>query len=186
MSKEIKINSINFFVNKLDTFEEIINMDTLKTKFPLDELDSGFYRINFAEKKNMGAGTITSNYNRPPVGPIKKGLYCSYCYKKGPQFHTIECPYPDDKSLYLTLGGFNELIVKNQAYDGDYNELKQKLINKTITQGELNDELLFILDEINILDPTFSLEKYSGILTKIQFSGIIKKRGPKKLANKTS
>jgi len=186
MSKEIKINSINFFVNKLDTFEEIINMDALKTKFPLDELDSGFYRINFAEKKNMGAGTITSNYNRPPVGPIKKGLYCSYCYKKGPQFHTIECPYPDDKSLYLTLGGFNELIVKNRAYDGDYNELKQKIINKTITQGELNDELLFILDEINILDPAFSLEKYSGILTKIQFSGIIKKRGPKKLANKTS
>ena len=186
MGSDIKINSTNFFVNKLETYEEIINMNLLKTQFPLDDLDGGFYRINFAEKQNMGAGTINSNYNRPPVGPINKGLYCSYCYRKGPLFHTEECPYPDDKSLYLTLGGFNELVVKNPTYDGDYNRLKQRIINRDITQYELNDELLFILDEIKISDPTFSLEKYSGILSKIQFSGVIKKRGPKKLANKTA
>ena len=130
MSSDIKINSINFFVNKLDTFEEIINMNLLKTQFPLDDIDSGFYRINFAEKQNMGAGTINSNYNRPPVGPIKSGLYCSYCYRKGPLFHTTECPYPDDKSLYLTLGGFNELVVKNPSYDGDFNIIKQKIVYK--------------------------------------------------------
>lgn len=186
MSSDIKINSINFFVNKLDTFEEIINMNILKTQFPLDDLDSGFYRINFAEKQNMGAGTINSNYNRPPVGPIKKGLYCSFCYRKGPLFHTAECPYPDDKSLYLTLGGFNELVVKNPSYDGDFNTTKQKIINGSITQNELNEELLFIIDEIKVSEPAFSLEKYAGTLSKIQFSGIIKKRGPKKLANKTA
>jgi hypothetical protein len=183
---EIKINSTNFFVNKLDTFEEIINMNILKTSFPLDEMDEGFYRINFAEKQNMGAGTINSNYNRPPIGPIKKGLYCSYCYRKGPLFHTSECPYPDDKSLYLTLGGFNELVVKNSSYDGDYNELKHKIINGNLSQYELNEELLFIIDEIKLSGSPFSLEKYSGILSKIQFAGIIKKRGPKKLANKTA
>ena len=183
---EIKINSTNFFVNKLDTFEEIINMDILKTRFPLDDIDDGFYRINFAEKQNMGAGTINSNYNRPPIGPIKKGLYCSYCYRKGPLFHTNECPYPDDKSLYLTLGGFDDLVIKNSAYDGDYNQLKQRIMNGTVTQYELNEELLFIIDEIKLSDSQFSLEKYSGILSKIQFSGIIKKRGPKKLANKTA
>jgi hypothetical protein len=186
MSTEIKINSTNVFVNKLDSIEGIIDMNILKTKFPLDNLDSGFYRINFTEKKNMGVGTINSNYNRPPIGPIKKGLYCSYCYKKGPLFHTDTCPYPEDKSLYLTLGGFNEFVVKNPSYDGDYNRLKQKIINNSITQEELNQELLFIIDEIMVSDPTFSLEKYSGMLSKIQFSGIIKKRGPKKLANKTA
>ena len=186
MNSEIKINSTNFFINKLDTFEEIINMNILKTRFPLDDLDEGFYRINFAEKQNMGAGTINSNYNRPPIGPIKKGLYCSYCYRKGPLFHTSECPYPEDKSLYLTLGGFDELVVKNPSYDGDYNELKQSILNGNITQYELNDELLFIIDEIKLPDISFSLEKYAGTLSKIQFSGIIKKRGPKKLANKTA
>jgi hypothetical protein len=183
---EIKINSTNLFVNKLDTFEEIINMNILKTSFPLDDIDGGFYRINFAEKQNMGAGTINSNYNRPPIGPIKKGLYCSYCYRKGPLFHTSECPYPDDKSLYLTLGGFNDLVVKNSSYDGDYNGLKQKIINGNLSQYELNEELLFIIDEIKLSDLQFSLEKYSGILSKIQFAGVIKKRGPKKLANKTA
>jgi hypothetical protein len=183
---EIKINSVNFFVNKLDTYDEIINMNVLKTQFPLDDLDDGFYRINFAEKQNMGAGTINSNYNRPPVGPINKGLYCSYCYRKGPLFHTSECPYPDDKGLYLTLGGFNELVVKNPSYDGDYNELKQRIINGTITQYELNEELLFIIDEIKLSGTPFSLERHSGTLSKIQYSGIIKKRGPKKLANKTA
>lgn len=183
---EIKINSTNLFVNKLDTFEEIINMNILKTGFPLDDIDGGFYRINFAEKQNMGAGTINSNYNRPPIGPIKKGLYCSYCYRKGPLFHTSECPYPDDKSLYLTLGGFNDLVVKNSSYDGDYNGLKQKIINGNLSQYELNEELLFIIDEIKLSDLQFSLEKYSGILSKIQFAGVVKKRGPKKLANKTA
>ena len=63
MGSDIKINSTNFFVNKLETYEEIINMNLLKTQFPLDDLDGGFYRINFAEKQNMGAGTINSNYN---------------------------------------------------------------------------------------------------------------------------
>lgn len=185
MDTSIKINSTNFFVNKLDSFEEIINMNTLKTRFPLDDFGEGFVRINFAEKLNMGAGTINSNYNRPPVGPIKTGLYCSYCYRKGPLFHINECPYPEDKSLYLTLGGVNELIIKNTAYDGDYSGLKQKILNRTITQDELNEELLFIIDEVR-LSSEFSLERYSGILSKIQFSEIIKKRGPKKLANKTA
>jgi hypothetical protein len=186
MDSAIKINSINFFVNKLDSFEEIINMNVLKTRFPLDESDNGFIRINFAEKLNMGAGTINSNYNRPPIGPINKGLFCSYCYKKGPLFHTNECPYPEDKSLYLTLGGFNELIVKNPEYVGDFFDLKNKILTKTITQEEINEELLFIIDEVSVLDPYFSLEKHSGVLSKIQFTEIIKKRGPKKLANKTA
>jgi hypothetical protein len=186
MDTSIKINSTNMFVNKLDTFEEIINMNILKTRFPLDGPDSGFVRINFAEKINMGTGTVNSNYNRPPIGPIKKGLYCSYCYKKGPFFHTNDCPYPEDKSLYLTLGGFNELIVKNPNYTGGYAEIKDKIIEKTLTQDELNEELLLIIDEVNALDQTFSLDKYSGTLSKIEFSEIIKKRGPKKLANKTT
>jgi hypothetical protein len=188
MDSDLKINSTNFFVNKVDSFLDIIDMNILKTRFPLDSEDSprGFYRINFAEKKNMGAGTINSNYNRPPVGPIKKGLYCSYCYKKGPQFHTNECPYPEDKSLYLTLGGFNEFVIKNNSYDGDYFELKTKIIDGTITQEELNNELLFIIDEVKLSEQQFSLERHSNLLSKIQFSGIVKKRGPKKLANKTA
>ena len=170
MESDLRINSTNFFVNKMDSFLDIIDMNILKTRFPLDSADSpiGFYRINFAEKKNMGAGTINSNYNRPPVGPIKKGLYCSYCYKKGPQFHTNECPYPEDKSLYLTLGGFDEFVIKNKLYDGDYFELKQKIIDGTITQEELNDELLFIIDEVNLLEQQLSLERQSNLLSKIQ------------------
>jgi hypothetical protein len=78
------------------------------------------------------------------------------------------------------------LVVKNSSYDGDYNELKHKIINGNLSQYELNEELLFIIDEIKLSGSPFSLEKYSGILSKIQFAGIIKKRGPKKLANKTA
>ena len=185
MSSEIKINGINVFVNRFDTHEEIIDIDKLKTDFPLDEDEEGFYRLSLAQKKFIGNETINDNYNRPPIGPISKGLYCSICDAIGPEDHADDCDAPKQESLFLTLKGLKDYILV-PSYNGDFFNLKNKINENSITQEELNDEILLLEDQISmdkILD-----EENEDILTKISFDsgGVFKRRGPKKLAAKTS
>lgn len=185
MSSKVKINGINMFINKLETVEEIIDIDRLKTSFELDEGETGFYKISLSQKKVFGNETINDTYNRPPIGPIQTGLYCSYCGKIGPEDHSETCDFPDDDSLYLTISGFNDYIIKNIEYQGDYKNIKDNIINMTLTQDSLN-EILLIPDEILVSDGTFDIESNLNALTNISYFGIYKKRGPKKLASKTT
>ena len=185
MSTEIKINGINVFVNRFNTSEEIIDLDKLKTDFHLDEDEEGFYRISLAQKKFLGNETVNVNYNRPPIGPIEKGLYCSVCDSIGPSDHRDDCDAPEKESLYLTIKGLKKYILV-PSYNGEFVNIKNKINNNTITQEELNDEVLLLEDDISPME--ILNEENEDILTKISFDshGVIKKRGPKKLAAKTS
>lgn len=185
MSSEVKINGINMFINKLDSVEEIIDIDTLKSSFELDEGETGFYKLSLSQKKIFGTETINDTYNRPPIGPIQDGLYCSYCGKIGPEDHTETCDFPEDNSLYLSMSGFNDYILMNTDYQGDYKNLKDNINMKILTQEQLN-EILLIPDEIIVQDGVFDLAQNLNVLTNISYFGIYKKRGPKKLASKTT
>ena len=185
MSTEVKINGINMFINKLESVEEIIDIDSLKTAFELDEGESGFYKLTLSQKKVFGTETINDTYNRPPVGPIQEGLYCSYCSNIGPDDHSETCDFPEEDSLYLTISGFNDYIIRNVEYQGDYKNLRDNILNKTVTQEQVND-ILLIPDEILVQDGNLDIDSNLNILTNISYFGIYKKRGPKKLAAKTT
>tara|TARA_Y100000741_G_C18262025_1_gene560825 strand:+ start:916 stop:3774 length:2859 start_codon:yes stop_codon:yes gene_type:complete len=185
MSTGVKINGINMFINKLETVEEIIDIDELKKEFELDEGETGFYKLSFSKKELLGTATANLTYNRPPIGPIKRGLYCTFCDRVGPKDHEQTCSFPeDDDKLNLTISGFNENILKKLNYDGDYKTLKDSIQNKTLTQEQLN-EILLIQDEITVTDGTFDIESNLNVLTNISYLGIYTKRGPKKLVAKT-
>tara|TARA_X000001036_G_scaffold150423_1_gene142843 strand:+ start:9463 stop:12309 length:2847 start_codon:yes stop_codon:yes gene_type:complete len=185
MSSEVKINGINMFINKLDSTEEIIDIDALKSSFELDEGETGFYKLSLSQKKIFGSETLNDTYNRPPVGPIQEGLYCSYCGKIGPEDHSEICDFPEDNSLYLSMSGFSDYVLSKADYQGDYKKLKDDITTKMLTQEQLN-EILLIPDEIIVEDGTFNLSENSNVLTNISYFGIYKKRGPKKLASKTT
>jgi hypothetical protein len=185
MSTEVKINGINVFINKLESVEEIIDIDSLKTAFELDEGESGFYKLTLSQKKVFGTETINDTYNRPPIGPIQEGLYCSYCSNIGPEDHSETCDFPEEDSLYLTISGFNDYIIRNVEYQGDYKNLRDNILNKTVTQEQVND-ILLIPDEILVQDGNLDIDSNLNILTNISYFGIYKKRGPKKLAAKTT
>ena len=131
MSSNVKINGVNMFINKLDFKDkqvEIINLDTLKTNFELDDGDTGFYKLSLYKKNVYDDGTITENYNRPGIGPIQDGTYCSICQRLGGSNHANNCDRPRDESLYLTLGGFRDYILNDPGYSGDYSDIKESFI----------------------------------------------------------
>jgi hypothetical protein len=185
MTSEVKIYGINMFINKFDTTGEIIDMHILKTTFLLDEGETGFYKLSISQKKILGTETVNDTYNRPPIGPIEDKLYCQYCGRVGPQDHDETCEFPDKDSLYLTIGAFKTYILLNGDYKGDYSEIKDKILSKTLTQEDLN-EILLIPDEIIVTSGQFDIDSNDSTLTNISFFGIYKKRGPRKLASKTS
>lgn len=184
MSGYIKINGINVFINRFETTREIIDIDKLKTDFPLDEDEEGFYKLSLSQKKFLGRETINDNYNRPPIGPIEKGMYCSICDSIGPDDHKEDCDIPEKESLYLTIKGVKDYILI-PSYTGDFFDIKNKINGGTISQEEL-DEIL--LTEGEISPGEFLNEENEIVLTQIAFDteGVFKKRGPKKLAAKTT
>jgi hypothetical protein len=185
MSPDIKINGINVFINRFDTPEEIVDIDKLKTDFPLDEDEEGFYSLSLSQKKFLGDETINDNYNRPPIGPIQKGMYCSVCDAVGPEDHREDCDTPLPESLMLTVKGLKDYILV-PSYNGYLADIKNKINDGSLTQYELNEEVLLLDDEIS---PNELLnEENENVLTGISFDsgGVFKKRGPKKLAAKTS
>lgn len=185
MSDNIKINSINLFINKFDDTHAIINLDTLKENFYLDDDEEGFYKLSLYEKKTFGSETVNDNYNRPPIGPIEKGLYCSFCGKEGPDDHSESCDFPEQNSLNLTMEGVNNYIIKDTNYKGDYIDFKNRFLGGTLNQALLND-LLLNPDDIILSNGSFDININKNALTNISFLGIYKKRGPQKLASKTS
>lgn len=183
--EDIKINSINMFINKFQTNYNIIDLDLLKENFKLDEGEEGFYKLSLYKKTVIGSDTINETYNRPPIGPIKKGLYCSFCGSFGPNDHSMECDFPEEDSLYLTLESFNSMVLSNPEYKGDYNDIKYKFKNNTLNQEDLN-EILLTPDEIKVENGRININENEEVLTNVSYWGIYKKRGPQKLASKTT
>jgi hypothetical protein len=181
---DIKINGINEFINKFNTKEEVINLSTIKESFRLDQGETGFYRLFLSQKKVLGNDRFTETYNRPAVGPLPNGTYCTYCGKIGPpDDHSHTCPFPEETSLNLTLRGMYENIIRNTGYSGEHTNLRGLLRNE-ISQEELN-EVLLIEDQL-ILSGSPPDISVSNIKTNIPYSDVLKKRGPEKLAPKTS
>lgn len=181
----IKINSINMFINKFLTNGDVINLEILKENFRLDEGETGFYRLSLSQKIVLGNETINETYNRPPIGPIDEGFYCSYCGSVGPEDHLQTCNFPVKDSLNLTLGGFKDLVLNNTSYSGDYSEIKQKILSQTVTQEDLN-KILLNEDDLRVFNGNINIDQNRNTLTDIPFNGIYKKRGSLKRANKTS
>ena len=185
MSNDFKINSINMFINKIENEYEVVNLDILKQEFKLDDGDEGFYKLSLSKKVVEGGFSINENYNRPPVGPINKGLYCSICLQTSPDDHATECDYPENDSLNLTIEGFSNFVLKDPDYSGDYSEIKTKINNKTISQEQLND-ILLEENSVMVRDGEINVSENKDVMTNISYLGIYKKRGPRKLAAKTT
>ena len=190
MNSNVKINAVNMFINKLDIRDgniDIIDLDVLKNKFQLDEGDEGFYKLSLYKKVVYDDGTTTENYNRPGVGPIANGTYCSVCQKMGGSNHENTCEIPKDESLYLTLDGFRNYILNNPEYSGDYEEIKKAFIEEKLTEDIIYN--LFNLDgdtKIQIKNGKIDIEANKNKITYVQYSGMVKKRGPSKLPPKTN
>ena len=181
----VSINSINMFINKFEDSRDVFDLDTLKENFLLDEGETGFYKLSLYQKKTFGTETINDNYNRPPIGPIEKGFYCTFCGREGPQDHSETCDIPEKDSLNLSIEGLNNYILKDSDYKGDYLKFKTNFKNNSLTQKEL-DDILLNPGDISLVDGSFNIENNKNVLTNISFLGIYKKRGPQKLAGKSS
>ena len=122
MATDIEINSADYNINAHLTVPKgltVIDLDLLTKNFKLDviEKDNSFFisptsKTNFVQiKYNKKTKQEPEEvYNRPPIGPIKEGFSCMFCFKTGPANHTVECISPSIESLRLTYSGFMNII----------------------------------------------------------------------------
>jgi hypothetical protein len=194
---ELNIYGINSFINRFeDSKEDIIDLQELKNNFDIDfkydedenEIIKGklpaFTQLTFNERIiGDNNSSYSQSFNKPPIGPIENFCYCSYCTKISPEYHTENCPYPEKKSLFLTLSGIFYYIVQKptEFTNESIQNLKQKWLNKTLTQLELN-EFLLIPNSAKINEDLTN----SNALTKIQYFDVVKLRGPSKLEYTTA
>ena len=199
----VNIYGINGFINKFedtkaDSKIEVLNLENIKDNFKVDfEFDHNinqieeselpaFTQLTYNERVTEGRSTDSSystSYNRPPLGPIDNFCYCSYCDNVSPQYHGIECPYPEKKSLFLTMKGVYQYIIQNtkDTFSENINDFKQKWQNNSLTQVDLNNFLL-IPNSVIIPNSRISNEiPLTDARTKIQYFDIVKLRGPTKL-----
>jgi len=202
---ELNIYGINSFINKLDLLNvneeslEILNLDFLKQNFKLDynydEKNNqitksplpAFTQLTYNERITDSDNSYSESYNRPPLGPIDNYCYCIHCNNIHPEFHAVECPYPEKKSLYLTVSGIFYFIIRStNTFSESITKLRNEWINKTITQNTLNGFLIvpnsFIVPE----DGDIKIENLNNTYTNIQYFDIIKLRGPNKLEYTTA
>lgn len=121
-STEIKFTSVDYYINKFpDKIKEsVIDLEKLATKF---SLEGQFDKLEYSEK--IGKGSIEKLINRPPIGPIPNNFMCTFCLQYGPDFHLVNCPNPNKRSLVLTFKGFKDLL-KNTDYSGPLeNDIKE-------------------------------------------------------------
>ena len=183
---DIKINGINEFINYFHTKDKIIDLTELKENFELDKGEVGFWKLSLSEKIVLGEDRYTETYNRPPIGPIERGTYCTHCKHIGPmQDHSETCPFPVESSLNLTLSGFYMYIIRNVNYSGVYLYLREPVNDEILTQDDIN-QILLIPNQVEVVDGKIVNISESNIKTKISYKSVHKKRGPEKLAPKTT
>lgn len=199
----INIYGINAFINKFedtkaDSKIEVLKLENIKENFKVDfEFDDNVdqieetdlpaftqltYNERVAEGKS-GDASYSTSYNRPPLGPIDNFCYCSFCDNVSPQYHAMECPYPEKKSLFLTMQGIYQYIIQNtkDTFSENINDFKQKWLNDSLTQADLNNFLLIPNSVIMPKSGTSSEIPLTDARTKIQYFDVVKLRGPTKL-----
>ena len=197
----LNIYGINSFINKFDdSKQDIINLQELKESFKVDfEFDDSinqieesslpaFTQLTYNERVTSDDTSFSTSYNRPPLGPIENFCYCSYCTNIAPQYHTIECPFPEKKSLFLTMKGIYYYVIqaRNPDFSDKLTEFRQAWLDNELTQQQLN-EFLLIPNSVKIPDNKDS-EKIplNDKLTKVQYFDVVKLRGPTKLEYTTA
>ena len=193
-----KIYGINAFINRFNNNKEtIIDLDCLKDNFKIDYVFDE--EVNQVEESPLPAFTSliynkkvsqdVSSYHRPPVGPIENFCYCTFCEKIAPSYHAETCPYPDKKSLFLTIEGFYYYIVQRSDYNGTLSNIKEQWINNKLSQKDINNILLVpnsIIAPTGYINSQDLLSEYSKTLTNIKYFDIVKTRGPSKLEYTTA
>ena len=105
----INIYGINAFINKSINNNKlnILDLEQLKNEFEIDEIDEfeklslpAFIQLTYNQRIVTGDVIDNSSYNRPPIGPIPTFCYCSFCEEIGPEYHTENCPQPDNKVYF--------------------------------------------------------------------------------------
>ena len=205
----LNIYGINAFINKFDdSKQDIINLQELKETFKVDfKFDDktnqiqetnlpAFTQLTYNERVVSDDTSYPTSYNRPPLGPIENFCYCSYCSNTAPEYHKIECPFPEKKSLFLTFEGLYNYVIKSTKTDFSNNliEFKQSWLDNELTQEQLNEFLLIPNSvKINVKKSNdnsnnniFINDKNKNKLTKIQYFDVVKLRGPTKLAYTTA
>ena len=207
MDKKIIIKSnldvygINSFINKFsDNSKDVFDLENLKTNFIIDykfnfeeqtiEKSSlpAFTSLNLNKKIILGDSKYTTSYNYPPIGPIENGCYCSFCNQYSPNFHETDCPYPDNKSLFLTIkGAYIYLFMSSNSFNDKLDKLIKHWRENTLSQDILNN-ILLLPNSVKINDNVDNLIKYPANIAKtnIRYFEVIKVRGPNKLEYKTA
>ena len=177
---ELNIYGINSFINKFeDSKLDIIDLQELKNNFNIDfKYDEdqneiikstlpAFTQLTFNERIiGDDTSSYSTSFNKPPLGPIENFCYCSYCSRVAPEYHAENCPYPEKKSLFLTVSGIYYYIINNTKdfQNESIQNLKQSWLDKSLTQAQLN-EFLLIQNRPKINQDL----KISYALTKIKY-----------------
>lgn len=183
---EVKLTSTDYFINKFPEKikESVIDLEELAKNFVLDltaNVPNGpFSKLEYSEK--IGKGSVEKLINRPPIGPIPNNFMCTFCLEYGPNYHLVNCPNPNKRSLVLTFKGFKELL-KDTEYTGpleeDIKEYKQgnrlnilkKYFENDITKVKEGNKTI-----IKIPDEAF---------TEITYDEVVKIKGKDPQAPKT-
>ena len=108
---------------------------------------TGFVSLKYSQtskKSGVLAGNTNTIINKPPVGPIPLGAWCTVCFKLGPEFHKINCRDPSTESLRVTLYGLVSCFLKSKKKK--YSENIEKFKNIYIK------EIQFLMDSQGISD----------------------------------
>lgn len=170
---ELKIYSRNILINKNNIIS--IDLDELKESFPLDfkfDVDKviesklpAFTSLSYNKIDTSLDSKPILSYNRPRIGPLPYGTYCTFCDQE--DYHTEDCSLPEEKSLNVTLQGFNFYIMD---YTGPYEKYKkQKLPDELLLDD--NQTLISYLDMVKKRGR--SKEGYSTKTTKFSNSIVI-------------
>ena len=113
---------------------DLIQMNDKERNIIIESKLPAFTKLVYNKRDARTDNKFYKTINNPPVGPIEKYCYCSYCKNKSPFFHKKDCEYPETKSLYLTVEGILNYIINKPDYSGSYNNLKNKWIKSELTQ----------------------------------------------------
>ena len=210
---KLNIYGINAFINRFNnTKGEIFDLDTLKETFEInytfddttqqieETMIPAFVSKELNKRITLGDVAYSESYNYPPIGPLPNFCVCTYCKNHSPNYHSIECPYPENKSLFLTLEGLYKYIVISPTYNGEYSKFRDlwnltdidepdKSLNTLITQDDLNSILLEPNSvKVNSKETSEQFLKIPTLyaLTNIRYLDIVKLRGPTKLEYTTA
>ena len=176
------------------------NKNVEKVKRPI-----GFVSLQYSQKlkstNTMIAANVTKSLvNIPPIGPIPRGAWCTYCNSIGPQFHEVTCIEPLNESLKITLYGFIVCVLqsrnKKRKYNSDIENLKKLMsegVRRKIQENGNDykmsrDDYLILFDQISEQDrmEEVGIERQGGWpLLKIDYNEIIYTVGPKNRKKKS-